>query len=178
MLQTSPTQFRNRVFYINSYWNILLIKIGKHVLLKHFPNRSSEHNCFNTNYSGTPPYGHLSNTVTSILQPLFWPPGKNRHAFSCRKTLVNTAKFFWSIGDCIIGVPLNCKTVIKTSGYESQKFLTGVVFLRLCSNNFNSFCRYSVCLYSKLPNRLLGLSGCSSKFQNSGNARKVAIIGI
>ena len=44
MLQTSPTQFRNRVFYINSYWNILLIKIGKHALLKHFPNQSSEHN--------------------------------------------------------------------------------------------------------------------------------------
>lgn len=44
MLQTSPTQFRNRVFYINSYWNILLIKIGKHALLKHFPNRSSKHN--------------------------------------------------------------------------------------------------------------------------------------
>ena len=139
MLQTSPTQFRNRVFYMNSYWNILLLKIGKHALLKHFPNRSSKHNCFNTNYSGTPPYGHLGNTVTSLLQPLFWPHGKNRHAFSCRKTLVYTAKFFWSIGDCIIGVPLNCKTVIKTSGYKSQKFLTGLsfcVFVAIISIHF------------------------------------------
>ena len=28
------------------------------------------------NYSETPPYGHLGNTVTSLLRPLFWPPGK------------------------------------------------------------------------------------------------------
>ena len=128
MLQTSPTQFRNRVFYINSYWNILLIKIGKHVLLKHFPNRSSEHNCFNTNYSGTPPYGHLSNTVTSILQPLFWPPGKNRHAFSCRKNLVNTAKFFWSIGDCILGFHLTVKQLLKPPDTKARNFWQGLSF--------------------------------------------------
>ena len=42
-------------------------------------------------YSGTQPYGHLSNTITSLLRPFFWPPGKNRYAFSCQKTLVNTA---------------------------------------------------------------------------------------
>ena len=178
MLQTSPTQFRNRVFYINSYWNILLIKIGKHALLKHFPNWSRKHNCFNTNYSGTPPYGHLGNTVKSLLQPLFWPPGKNRHAFSCRKTLVNTAKFFWSIGDCIIGVPLTVKQLLKPPDTKARNFWQGGVFLHLCSKNFNSFWRYSLCLYSKLPNRLLGLSGCSSKFQNSATARKVAIIGV
>ena len=33
-------------------------------------------------------------TATSLLRPLFWPPGKNRPKFSCTKTLVNTAKFF------------------------------------------------------------------------------------
>ena len=36
-------------------------------------------------YSETPAYGHLGNTVTSLLRPLFWPPGKNRQTFSCKK---------------------------------------------------------------------------------------------
>ena len=177
MLQTSPTQFRNRVFYINSYWDILLIKIGKHTLLKHFPNRSSKHNCFNTNYGGTPPYGHLGNTVTLLLRPLFFGRlAKIAIHFLVEKPSLIRPNFFGSLVTILMG--FHCKTVIKTSGYKSQTFLTGVVFLRLCSNNFNSFCRYCVCLYSKLPNGLLGLSDCSSKFQNSGNARKVAIIGI
>ena len=50
-------------------------------------------------YSETPPYGHLDNTVTSLLRPLFfWPPGKNQHTFSRKKTLVNMATpFIWLI---------------------------------------------------------------------------------
>ena len=46
-------------------------------------------------------------TVTSVIQSpryyshFFWLPGKNHHTFSCKKTLVNTAKFFWTIGDHI-----------------------------------------------------------------------------
>ena len=35
-------------------------------------------------YGGTLPYGHLVATF-------FWLPGKNRHTFSCKKALVNTA---------------------------------------------------------------------------------------
>ena len=37
-------------------------------------------------YSETLPYGHLVITAT-----FFWPPGKNHHTFSCKKTLINTA---------------------------------------------------------------------------------------
>ena len=32
-----------------------------------------------TNYSGAPPYGHLGNTVTSLLQPLFFGPEKRQY---------------------------------------------------------------------------------------------------
>ena len=51
-------------------------------------------------------------TATSVIRSpryyghFLWPPGKNRYTFSCKKkTLVNTAKFFWVIGDRINGVP-------------------------------------------------------------------------
>ena len=43
----------------------------------------------NNYYSETPPYGHLSNTVTSLLQPLFLAAWQNGHTFSGEKTLVN-----------------------------------------------------------------------------------------
>ena len=72
MLQIS-TQFRNRGFYINSYWDILLIKIGKDALLKHFPIKAASIIASTpvTVEPGTPPYGHLGNTVNSLLRPLF-----------------------------------------------------------------------------------------------------------
>ena len=41
-------------------------------------------------YSGTLPYGHLSNTVTSLLWPLFLAACQNGLSFSCEKTLINT----------------------------------------------------------------------------------------
>ena len=41
-------------------------------------------------YSGTPPYGHLGNKVTSLLRPLFLAALQNDHTFSCKKKLVNT----------------------------------------------------------------------------------------
>ena len=48
-------------------------------------------------YSETPPYGHLVFTAF-----LFWAPGKTTlHFLVKKKTLVNTAKFFWPIGDRI-----------------------------------------------------------------------------
>ena len=51
---------------------------------------------FDFSYSETPPYGHLSNMVTSLLRSLFswvfWPPGKTAIHFLVKvKTLVNTA---------------------------------------------------------------------------------------
>ena len=63
-------------------------------------------------YSGIPPYGHLGNTVTSLLQPLFLAARQNGHTFSCKKkpslirSPVNTTKFFWPIGNRINVVPL------------------------------------------------------------------------
>lgn len=42
-------------------------------------------------YSGTPPYSHLSNMVTSLLGHFFYPPGRYYHTFSCKKTLINLA---------------------------------------------------------------------------------------
>ena len=57
-------------------------------------------------YSGTPPYDHLVITTT------FWLTSQNCQTFFCKKknkqtnTLVNTAIFFWPIGDRIIGAPL------------------------------------------------------------------------
>ena len=51
-------------------------------------------------YSGTPPYGHLGNKDTSLLQHLFLAARQNGHTFSCKKkkpslirSPVNTAKF-------------------------------------------------------------------------------------
>ena len=56
----------------------------------------------NINYSETLPYGHLSNTVTSLLWPLFFGcMAKTAIHFLVKKTLVNTAKFFWTTSDHI-----------------------------------------------------------------------------
>ena len=43
-------------------------------------------------YSGTAPYGHFGNTVTSLLGPLFFAARQNDRSFSLKKkkTLVNT----------------------------------------------------------------------------------------
>ena len=60
-------------------------------------------------YSGPP------TTATSLLRPLFfffWPHGKTTIHFLVKRNTslirspVNTAKFFWPLGDRIIGVPL------------------------------------------------------------------------
>ena len=68
-------------------------------------------------YSGTPPYSHLGNTVTST----FLAARLNDHTFSCIykiRSRVNTAKFFWLIGDRINGVPL--KTNFSTPFSETE----------------------------------------------------------
>ena len=64
------------------------------------------------NHSETPPYGHLGNTVTSLLRLLFFGClAKRRYIFLQKKTSlirlpVYTANLFWPIGDRINGVLL------------------------------------------------------------------------
>ena len=58
-------------------------------------------------YHETSPHGHLSNTVTSLLGPLFFGRlAKTAIYFLVKKILVNTTNFFWPIGDRVNGVPL------------------------------------------------------------------------
>ena len=40
-------------------------------------------------YSGTQPYGHLGNTVTLLLRPLFFSARQNGHTLFLKKNLVN-----------------------------------------------------------------------------------------
>ena len=54
-------------------------------------------------YSGTPPCGHLGNTVTSLLRPLFLAARQNGHKLSCKKNLVNTAIFFVTLVTVLTG---------------------------------------------------------------------------
>ena len=58
-------------------------------------------------YNESPPYGHLSDTVTLLLQPLFLPPGKIAIHFLVKKNLVNTAKFFGPLVTVSTGFPCN-----------------------------------------------------------------------
>ena len=63
-------------------------------------------------YSEIPPYGHLGNRITLLLRPLFWAAWqKLPYIFLVKKPslirpTINTANFFWPIGDRIDGVPL------------------------------------------------------------------------
>ena len=43
-------------------------------------------------------------TVTSFLGPLVLAAWQKDHKFSCEKTLVNTTKMFWPIGDRVYGI--------------------------------------------------------------------------
>ena len=50
---------------------------------------------------------HLTATL-AIWSPrcyghFFWPPSKNRHTFSCKKTLINTANFFGPLVTVLTG---------------------------------------------------------------------------
>ena len=53
-----------------------------------FDIHSTQMNAFKAScfvYSETPPYGHLGNTVTSLLRPLVWLPGKTAIHFLVKK---------------------------------------------------------------------------------------------
>ena len=62
----------------------------------------------------TPPYGHLGNTVTSLLRLLFWPPGKNDHIFLVKKlSLIRSLRYY---SHFLGGGPLtgfHCKNCLK-----------------------------------------------------------------
>ena len=69
-------------------------------------------------YSGTPPHGHLGNTVTSSLRPLFFLAAQPDIIFLVKKPLLirsplNTASFVWPIGNQIPEVPLYIINIIK-----------------------------------------------------------------
>ena len=49
------------------------------------------------NYSGTLPYGHLSNQSLCYYGYFFWQRGKQPLKPSIIRSLVNTANFFWPI---------------------------------------------------------------------------------
>ena len=77
-----------------------------------------EHNRGFIKYSGTPPHGHLGNTVTSSLRPLFFLAAQPDIIFLVKKPLLirsplNTASFVWPIGDQIPEVPLYIINIIK-----------------------------------------------------------------
>ena len=60
------------------------------------------------------------NMVASLLRPLFLATRLNGHTFSCEKpslmrSLVNTAKLFCPIGDCINEVPLSVQCLCMVS---------------------------------------------------------------
>ena len=76
------------------------------------------HDYFFTEVVSQNKYSETRLTATSVIRSpryyghFFWPPGKNRHTFYCKKTLVNTATpltwpiFLWPIGDRINGAPI------------------------------------------------------------------------
>lgn len=62
-------------------------------------------------YSEIPPYGLFGNRITSLLRPLLGRLTKTAIHFLVKKPslirpTINTANFFWPIGDRIDGVPL------------------------------------------------------------------------
>ena len=98
-------------------------------------------------YSGTPPYGHFGNTVTSLLGPLFLAARQNDHSFSLKKKknprqyghLVNTAKCFWPIGDRINRVPYqNFRNRQLLPNFKGRQFFVrqeNPLFIDICPSS-------------------------------------------
>ena len=75
-------------------------------------------------YSGTPPYGHLVNTVTLLLQPLFLAAQAKSHMhFFVKKPSLIQPIFFWPLGDRKKGVPL----------YEFSASYSSLLWIVCCS---------------------------------------------
>ena len=103
-------------------------------------------------HSGTPPYGYLGNTVTSLLRPLFLAALQNDHTFSCKKTPlirspVNTANFFAPLVTVVL-TGFHCSDIdddnimklesldnSQNSKYMSYYSLEGITLFVLCQKN-------------------------------------------
>ena len=104
-------------------------------------------------HSGTPPYGYLGNTVTSLLRPLFLAALQNDHTFSCKKTSlirspVNTANFFAPLVTVVL-TGFHCSDIdddnimklesldnSQNSKYMSYYSLEGITLFVLCQKIF------------------------------------------
>ena len=97
-------------------------------------------------YSGTPPYGHFGNTVTSLLGPLFLAARQHDHSFSLKIKnsrqyghLVNTAKCFWPIGDRINRVPYqNFRNRQLLPNFKGRQFFVrqeNPLFIDICPSS-------------------------------------------
>ena len=86
-------------------------------------------------YSETAPYGHLGNTVTSVLQPLsFGGLAKTAIHFLVKKKNPRLyGHFFWPIGDRIKGVPLYFNIVPSLARSLGSSSLSGDFFSRSCA---------------------------------------------
>ena len=85
-------------------------------------------------YSETTPYGHLGNTVTSVLQPLsFGGLAKTAIHFLVKKNPSFLRPFFWPIGDRIKGVPLYFNIVPSLARSLRSSSLSGDFFSRSCA---------------------------------------------
>ena len=81
------TQYNTSQFYINFFFAAVIFSLVMKIHLTCFRSKA----CLVFIYNKIPPYGHLGDTVTSLLPPFFWLPGKTAiHFLVKKKTLVNT----------------------------------------------------------------------------------------
>ena len=117
-------------------------------------------------YSGTAPYGHFGNTVTSLLGPLFFAARQNDRSFSLKKKktprqyshLVNTVKCFWPIGDRINRVPyqnFRNRQLLPNFKGPVEKFWRLTIFCSTGNPLFIDSCPSSVHPPKKLPHATL-----------------------
>ena len=117
-------------------------------------------------YSGTAPYGHFGNTVTSLLGPLFFAARPNDRSFSLKKKknprqyghLVNTAKCFWPIGDRIDRVPyqnFRNRQLLPNFKGPVEKLWRPTIFCQTGNPLFIDSCPSSVHPPKKLPHATL-----------------------
>ena len=124
-------------------------------------------------YSGTPPYGHFGNTVTSLLGPLFFAARQNDRSFSLKKkTLVNTVKCFWPIGDRINRVPyqnFRNRQLLPNFKGPVEKLWRPTIFCQTGNPLFIDSCPSSGHPPKKLPS--IDLSGHTKNFASHMRTR-------
>ena len=116
-------------------------------------------------FSGTAPYGHFGNTVTSLLGPLFFAARQNDRSFPLKKKtprqyghLVNTVKCFWPIGDRIDRVPyqnFRNRQLLPNFKGPVEKLWRPTIFCQTGNPLFIDSCPSSVHPPKKLPHATL-----------------------